>query len=83
MSSAALKEIAIGCLCLMAACPQSFALGMFPTEQELQANIRRDMTPAQVVAFFGEPSGGMPEHCQLRNSVSRAHWNADRQARRI
>jgi len=63
MSAAAVKAIVIGCCCLMVACSQSFGLGTFPTEQELQANLRRDMTPAQVVGLFGEPSGGRPENC--------------------
>lgn len=38
-------------------------IGRVPTEGELIANLRRDMTPEQVVALFGEPSGGRPENC--------------------
>jgi len=37
-------------------------VGVSDTE-ELIANVQRDMTPDQVVALFGEPSGGRPEKC--------------------
>jgi hypothetical protein len=42
---------------------QSFGLGRFPTEDELNANLWRDTTPDQVVALFGKPPEERTEKC--------------------
>jgi len=63
MSTRTLKQVVICCSCIIATCSQSYGSGGLPTDEELIANLRRDMTPDQVVSLFGEPSGGRPENC--------------------
>ncbi|HEX3420921.1 MAG TPA: hypothetical protein VHT01_06815, partial [Candidatus Udaeobacter sp.] len=44
-------------------CSRSYGFRDFPTEPEVNANLRRDMTVDQVIAVFGEPFSGRPDRC--------------------
>jgi hypothetical protein len=51
------------CLCFVVSCSRGVGFRSFPTEAEVNANLRHGMTPQQVVALFGEPFNGRPPYC--------------------
>jgi hypothetical protein len=55
-----LKRSAVFCFCFLIGCVCSHG---FPTEEQIKSQLRRDMTPEEVVALFGEPNSGRPDNC--------------------
>jgi hypothetical protein len=82
MNARLFKLVVIFCSCFVLTCSHSNAFRGFPTEAEVKANLRRDMTVDQVVALFGEPFNGRPEkciNCRLRYLVLSGMRTAERE----